>query len=55
MASESAGYPLSSLRRQGVDTAKISAEFAKGVLEVTMPKTVEARKKQPRKIAVKGG
>jgi len=38
----------------GVDTAKISAEFAKGVLKVTMPKTAEAQQKQPRKIAVKG-
>lgn len=38
----------------GVDASKISADFSKGVLSVTLPKTPEAQKKQPRKIAVKG-
>jgi HSP20 family protein len=37
----------------GVDASKIAAEFTKGVLSVTLPKTVEAQKKHPRKIAVK--
>jgi HSP20 family protein len=36
----------------GVDAAKIEAQFAKGVLTVTLPKTAEAQKKQ-RKIDVK--
>jgi len=37
----------------GVDTAAIAAEFARGVLTVTLPKTPEAQRKQPRRIAVK--
>ncbi len=36
----------------GVDTDKIAAHFRKGVLTVTLPKTVEAQK-QEKKIAVK--
>jgi HSP20 family protein len=36
----------------GVDTAKIEAQFAKGVLTITLPKSAEAQKKQ-RKIDVK--
>jgi HSP20 family protein len=36
----------------GVDAGKIEAQFAKGVLTVTLPKTAEAQKKQ-RKIDVK--
>jgi HSP20 family protein len=36
----------------GVDASKIEAQFAKGVLTVTLPKTAEAQKKQ-RKIDVK--
>lgn len=39
---------------EGVDTAKIAATFAKGVLTVTLPKTTEAQKQQ-KKIEVKGG
>ncbi len=39
----------------GVDAAKISAEFAKGVLAVTLPKTEQARQKKARKIEVKAG
>jgi HSP20 family protein len=39
----------------GVDAAKISAEFAKGVLSVTLPKTEQARQKKARKIEVKSG
>jgi HSP20 family protein len=37
----------------GVDTARISAQFTRGVLELTLPKTAEAQKKQPRRIDVK--
>jgi len=37
---------------EGVDTNKIAANFKKGVLTVTLPKTVEAQK-QEKKIAVK--
>jgi HSP20 family protein len=37
---------------EGVETDKIKAEFSKGVLEVTLPKTKEAKAKQ-RKIPVK--
>ena len=37
----------------GVDAGKITAEFSKGVLAVTLPKTVEAQKKHPKKIEVK--
>ena len=37
---------------EGVDTDKIKAAFSKGVLEVTLPKTKEAKAKQ-RKIPVK--
>ena len=37
----------------GVDTAAIAAEFARGVLTVTLPKTPEAQRKQPRRIAIK--
>ena len=37
----------------GVDAAKIGAEFQKGVLKVTLPKT-EAAQKQQRKIDIKG-
>lgn len=37
---------------EGVETDKIKAAFSKGVLEVTLPKTKEAKAKQ-RKIAVK--
>jgi HSP20 family protein len=36
----------------GVDRDKISAEFGKGVLTLTLPKTAEARK-QDKKIEVK--
>lgn len=36
----------------GVDAAKIKAEFSKGVLQVTLPKTKEAKAKQ-RRIPVK--
>jgi HSP20 family protein len=39
----------------GVDATKISAEFAKGVLAVTMPKTEQAKQKKARKIEVKAG
>lgn len=38
----------------GVDASKIAADFSKGVLSVTLPKTAEAQKKQPRRIEVKG-
>jgi len=38
----------------GVDPSKISAEFARGVLTLTLPKSAEAQKKQPRRIEVKG-
>ena len=37
----------------GVDADKIAAEFSKGVLKLTLPKTPEAQKKQPKKIEVK--
>ena len=37
----------------GVDANRISAQFARGVLELTLPKTAEAQKKQPRRIDVK--
>ena len=37
---------------EGVDREKIGADFAKGVLTVTLPKTKEAQQ-QPRKIEVK--
>lgn len=37
---------------EGVDVGKIKAEFSKGVLQVTLPKTKEAKAKQ-RKIPVK--
>ena len=37
----------------GVDTAKISARFSKGVLKLTLPKTAEAQRKQPKRIEVK--
>lgn len=37
----------------GVDTAKISAQFSKGVLKLTLPKTAEAQRKQPKRIEVK--
>lgn len=37
---------------EGIDREKIAATFAKGVLTVTMPKTVEAQKEQ-KKIEVK--
>jgi HSP20 family protein len=36
----------------GVDASGIAAEFSKGVLHVTLPKTPQA-KKEPKKIAVK--
>lgn len=39
---------------QGVDRDKIAAEFAKGVLTVTLPKSAEAQKQQ-KKIDVKAG
>jgi HSP20 family protein len=39
----------------GIDTSRISAEFARGVLTVTLPKTPEAQQKQPRRITVKAG
>lgn len=39
----------------GVDAARIEAEFVRGVLTVTLPKTPEAQQKQPRRIAVKAG
>jgi len=38
----------------GVDRDKINAEFAKGVLTLTLPKTSDAQKQQ-KKIEVKGG
>ncbi len=38
----------------GVDRDKISAEFAKGVLTLTLPKTAEAQK-QRKKIEIKSG
>jgi HSP20 family protein len=38
----------------GVDREKISAEFTKGVLTLTLPKTAEAQKRQ-KKIEVKAG
>lgn len=38
---------------EGVDVAGIDAEFSKGVLRITLPKTKEAKAKQ-RKIPVKG-
>jgi HSP20 family protein len=38
----------------GVDRDKIGAEFAKGVLTLTLPKTAEAQKRQ-KKIEVKAG
>jgi HSP20 family protein len=38
---------------EGVDVAGIDAEFTKGVLRITLPKTMEAKAKQ-RKIPVKG-
>ena len=38
----------------GVDASKIEAKFNNGVLTVTLPKTVEAQKKQ-KKIEVKKG
>lgn len=37
---------------EGVDASKVEATFAKGVLTITLPKTVEAQKKE-RKITVK--
>ena len=37
---------------EGVDTDKIEASFKKGVLTVTLPKTVEAKKAE-KKITVK--
>lgn len=37
----------------GVDADRIAAEFAKGVLKLTLPKTPEAQQKQPKKIEVK--
>ncbi len=37
-----------------VDRDKIAADFAKGVLTLTLPKTVEAQKQQ-KKIEIKGG
>jgi HSP20 family protein len=37
---------------EGVDTAKIEANFRKGVLKVTLPKTAEAQKPE-KKIAIK--
>lgn len=37
---------------EGVDTARIEASFAKGVLKVTLPKTADARKAE-KKIEVK--
>ena len=39
----------------GVDAAKISSEFARGVLSVTLPKTEQAKQKKARKIEVKAG
>jgi len=39
---------------QGVDTGKIDASFKKGVLRVTLPKTLEAQA-QEKKIAIKPG
>jgi HSP20 family protein len=39
---------------EGVDTGKIDASFKKGVLTVTLPKTVEAQATE-KKIAVKSG
>jgi len=38
---------------EGIDADKIEAQFAKGVLKVTLPKTAEAQK-SVKKIAVKG-
>jgi HSP20 family protein len=37
-----------------VERDKIAADFAKGVLSITLPKTAEAQK-QPKKIDVKSG
>jgi len=37
----------------GVDASRISAQFSRGVLELTLPKTAEAQKKQPRRIDIK--
>ncbi|HSK28329.1 MAG TPA: Hsp20 family protein [Candidatus Limnocylindria bacterium] len=39
---------------QDIDSEKIDAQFAKGVLTVTLPKSEEALKKQ-KKIDVKSG
>lgn len=39
---------------QGVDRDKVAADFAKGVLTITLPKTAEAQK-QTKKIEIKAG
>lgn len=39
---------------EGIDTGRISANFAKGVLTVTLPKSAEAKQKE-KKIEVKAG
>jgi HSP20 family protein len=39
---------------EGIDADKIKASFKKGVLAITLPKTVEARRAE-RKITVKAG
>jgi HSP20 family protein len=40
---------------EGIDADKIEAHFRKGVLTVTLPKTLEAQSQPEKKIAVKSG